>query len=118
MILTLTKRQSLAPILQGFLFSAYSLSISAEATAIQHESLAELEERLHAIRQYLAISGVISSIFIAIGILAASLSMYALVKSWQDRIEPLTPQERDSYPQIIGQEVFDIRGGLVPVRAW
>ncbi|AFY37151.1 hypothetical protein Lepto7376_0753 [[Leptolyngbya] sp. PCC 7376] len=108
----LNNRTTWLLVLQGFLFSAYSISISAEAIALNHNSFQELEERLNLVRKCIAISGITSSIVIAIGILAASRSIYALVKSWDKNFDQ---QQKSQYPQIIGKELLGIRGGLIPV---
>ena len=97
--------------LQGFLFSAYGFSISAEATAITGQHLQEFREQLDSIRLSLAITGIVSSVTLIIGIVAASLSMNSLRTAWKVR----NVVQRSSYPQLLGCEFLGMLGGLVPV---
>lgn len=101
-------------VLQGLLFSAYSLSITAEVIARgnQDTTFTELQPLLDTVRRCLAISGVISSICISIGILAAYLSIYDLVGQWCDKV---ALEDREQYPQLVGKEVFGEFGGLIPI---
>lgn len=94
-------------VFQGFLFSAYGVSFVASASLSKNltciEYTNELFLQLTALRQYLPVIGIISSILVGLQVLAANRSIGDLRYNWQKKVPSTEP---DKYPQINGDSLF------------
>lgn len=96
--------------LNGFLFTAFAFSLSAEATAWSKDGWIDFSNRIHYIRNCLAMAGVGSSFILLFGIVAASMSMRSLTKKCEHTIK----DKKDDYPQVIGNIPHGMWLGLLP----
>ena len=96
--------------LQGFLFSAYGFSLSAEATAISKCSELVFFQKINDIRDSIALIGFVSSITLLAGVLAANRALITLVEEWNN----FPVNIKNDFPRIIGGKLLGMYGGLIP----
>jgi len=108
----LNNRISWLLVFNGFLMSAYAFTLTAQASVTLLDP-AEFNEKLVYVRILLSATGISACFIILIGTAAAGLSMHALKEGWD--IYKKDADEIGHFPQLIGERVIGMLGGLVPV---
>jgi len=96
----------------GFLFTAYALSLTAEATATINENLRTIEV-IYQLRDSLTVAGFASAFIAAIGVLGAlkairSAAYHYNYAMWRNNLRPF-------YPRVIGRRRTNVLGMICAV---